>query len=54
MGGWRQGDDWEAVWTVNPGHPIARGLPAILCRIPIEEMYCEYFDIPQPGKISSS
>ena len=47
MGGWRQGDDWEAVWTVNPGHPIARGLPPFFV-IPIEEMYCEYFDIPQP------
>jgi trehalose utilization protein len=50
MGGWRQGDDWEAVWTVNPGHPIASGLPSVFV-IPEEEMYCEYFDIPQPDDL---
>jgi trehalose utilization protein len=50
MGGWRQGDDWEAVWTVNPGHVIASGLPPVFV-IPEEEMYCEYFDIPQPDEL---
>lgn len=49
-GGWRQSDDWEAVWTVSPGHPIARGIPPVFV-IPTEEVYCEYFDIPEPDEL---
>ena len=44
---WRD-DDRERVWTVAPGHPIARGLPARVFEIPQQEMYGEFFDIPQP------
>ena len=44
---WRKGTDREVVWTVNPAHPITRGLPPVFV-IPTEEMYSEYFDIPQP------
>lgn len=47
---WRQGDDSEAVWTVNLTHPIARGIPPVFV-IPQEEMYGEYFDIPQPDEL---
>jgi trehalose utilization protein len=47
---WRQGDDWEALWTVNPGHRIARGVPPVFV-IPNEEVYAEYFDIPQPDEL---
>jgi len=46
---WREGDDRELVWTVDPGHPIARGVPHPLV-IPRHEMYGEYFDIPQPNE----
>jgi trehalose utilization protein len=47
---WRQGDDREVVWTVNPSHPITAGLPPVFV-IPKEEMYSEYFDIPQPDDL---
>jgi trehalose utilization protein len=46
---WREADDRELVWTVNPAHPIAHGLPHPLI-IPKQEMYGEYFDIPQPDE----
>jgi trehalose utilization protein len=46
---WRD-DDSETVFTVNPGHPIARGVPAAF-NIPQQEMYGEYFDIPQPDEL---
>jgi trehalose utilization protein len=47
---WREADDREFVWTVNPGHPIAAGVPAV---IPLErhEMYGEFFDIPAPDEL---
>lgn len=47
---WREADDRELVWTVNPGHPIAAGVPAV---IPLErhEMYGEFFDIPAPDEL---
>jgi trehalose utilization protein len=46
---WRD-DDRETVWTVNPGHPIAQGIPPVFI-IPEQEMYGEYFDIPQPDEL---
>jgi trehalose utilization protein len=46
---WRD-DDRETVWTVNPGHPIAQGIPSVF-QIPEQEMYGEYFDIPQPDEL---
>ncbi len=46
---WRD-DDRETVFTVNPGHPIARGIPPVFV-IPEQEMYGEYFDIPQPDEL---
>lgn len=46
---WRESDDREVVWTVSPGHPIARGIPPAVI-IPKQEMYGEYFDIPQPDE----
>ena len=49
-GGWRQSDDWEAIWTVSPGHPIARGLPLVFV-IPTEEVWCEPFEIPEPDEL---
>ena len=48
---WREADDREIVWTVNPGHPIARGRAAPLRASDNQEMYGEYFDIPQPDEL---
>jgi trehalose utilization protein len=48
--GWRQSDDWEAVWTVAPSHPIADGVPRVFT-IPHEEAYAEFFDIPTPDEL---
>ncbi len=47
---WREGEDREMVWTVSPSHPIARGLPHPFI-IPNQEMYGEYFDIPEPDEL---
>lgn len=46
---WRD-DDRETLWTVNPAHPIAQGVPPVF-QIPEQEMYGEYFDIPQPDEL---
>ncbi len=46
---WRD-DDRETVFTVNPGHAITRNVPPVFV-IPQQEMYCEYFDIPQPDEL---
>ena len=46
---WRD-DDRETVFTVNPGHPITQGVPSVFV-IPEQEMYGEYFDIPQPDEL---
>ena len=46
---WRD-DDKETVFTVNPGHPITEGVPPVF-QIPEQEMYGEYFDIPQPDEL---
>jgi trehalose utilization protein len=47
---WRESDDREVVYCVNPGHPVAQGLPEAFV-IPKQEMYGEYFDIPQPDEL---
>ncbi|MGT2463669.1 ThuA domain-containing protein [Sinomonas atrocyanea] len=47
---WRSEQDRELVWTVNPTHPIARGVPHPI-DIPAQEMYGEYFDIPAPDEL---
>jgi trehalose utilization protein len=44
---WREADENERLWIVNPGHPIAEGLPKYI-DLPKEEMYGEMFDIPTP------
>jgi trehalose utilization protein len=50
VGNLRQSDDWEAVWTISPTHPITAGLPPVFV-IPTEEVYSEYFDIPTPDEV---
>ncbi|MFN8636001.1 MAG: ThuA domain-containing protein [Chloroflexota bacterium] len=47
---WREAAERELVWNVAPGHPIARGLPELFV-IPEQEMYGEFFDIPQPDEL---
>ena len=44
---WREGNDHERIWVVQPGHPIAAGIGEYF-ELDHEEMYGEYFDIPQP------
>ncbi len=52
---WRNGlpdgsADSELVWTVSPSHPIAEGIEHPFL-IEEQEMYGEYFDIPQPDEL---
>ena len=46
---WRDGSR-ERLWCCNPSHPLAQGLPEHF-EIPMEEMYGENFDIPQPEEL---
>jgi len=47
---WRGETDRELVWTVDPTHPIATGVPHPLV-IEQQEMYGEFFDIPAPDEL---
>lgn len=47
---WREAGEKERIWVVEPGHPIAEGLPEYI-EIPRTEMYGERFDIPQPDEL---
>jgi trehalose utilization protein len=44
---WREAGERERVWVVNPGHPIAAGLPQYF-ELENEEMYGEPFSVPEP------
>jgi trehalose utilization protein len=47
---WREMGEREVIWTVSPSHPIASGVPQPIV-IPHQEMYGEFFDIPQPDEL---
>jgi len=47
---WREADENERLWIVEPGHPVAEGLPECI-DLPKEEMYGEFFDIPAPNAL---
>lgn len=47
---WRNELDRELIWTVNPTHPIAQGVPHPIV-LDAHEMYGEYFDIPAPDEL---
>ena len=47
---WRESTDIERLWVVNPAHPIAQGLPDHF-DVGMEEMYGEYFGIPEPDEL---
>jgi trehalose utilization protein len=47
---WRNDGERELVWTVDPAHPIAAGVPQPIV-IDAQEMYGEHFDIPAPDEL---
>lgn len=44
---WREAGERERLWVINPGHPIAEGLPQYF-ELENEEMYGEPFSVPEP------
>ena len=47
---WREADDKERLWVVDPTHPITEGLGEYI-ELEKEEMYGEHFDIPAPDEL---
>lgn len=47
---WRENDEKERIWVIEPAHPIARNLPEYI-ELPMEETYGERFEIPTPDEL---
>ncbi|MBQ8174658.1 MAG: ThuA domain-containing protein [Clostridia bacterium] len=47
---WRESDDEEILWVIEPSHPITRGIDRAII-LPAEETYGEPFVIPTPDKL---
>jgi trehalose utilization protein len=47
---WREADEHERIWVVNPAHPITEGLGEYF-ELPAHEMYGEFFDVPTPDEL---
>ncbi|CDQ38468.1 MULTISPECIES: ThuA domain-containing protein [Virgibacillus] len=47
---WREADDKERLWVVDPSHPITAGIGEYV-ELEKEEMYGEHFDIPVPDEL---
>ncbi len=47
---WRENDELERIWVIEPGHPIAAGLPEYI-ELEKEETYGERFDVPAPDEL---
>ena len=47
---WRENDEKERIWVIEPGHPIARNLPEFI-ELPHEETYGERFEVPAPDEL---
>jgi trehalose utilization protein len=47
---WREANEKERLWVVQPSHPIAQGIPPYF-EVQPEEMYGEYFDVPTPDAL---
>ncbi|WP_127583256.1 ThuA domain-containing protein [Paenibacillus koleovorans] len=47
---WRENDEKERIWVVDPAHPIAEGLGSYF-ELEREETYGEHFDIPAPDEL---
>ncbi|WP_210608307.1 ThuA domain-containing protein [Priestia flexa] len=47
---WREADEKERLWVIDPSHPIAEGISEFI-ELEREEMYGEHFDIPAPDEL---
>lgn len=47
---WREADEKERIWVVDPSHPITKGIGEYI-ELEKEEMYGEHFDIPAPDEL---
>ncbi|WP_435157125.1 ThuA domain-containing protein [Haladaptatus sp. DFWS20] len=47
---WRNEGERERLWTVEPSHPIAKGVDEQIV-VPTAEMYGERFDVPAPDEL---
>ncbi len=47
---WREADEKERLWVVDPSHPITAGIGEFI-ELEKEEMYGEHFDIPAPDQL---
>jgi trehalose utilization protein len=47
---WRENDEKERIWVIEPAHPIARNLPEYI-ELPEEETYGEKFGVPTPDEL---
>lgn len=47
---WREADEKERLWVVDPSHPITEGIGEYI-ELEKEEMYGEHFDIPAPDEL---
>lgn len=47
---WRENDEKERVWVIEPSHPIARNIPEYI-EFEKEETYGERFEIPAPDEL---
>lgn len=47
---WREAEEKERLWVVDPSHPIAEGIGEFI-ELEKEEMYGEHFDVPTPDEL---
>lgn len=47
---WREADEKERLWNLQPAHPLTAGLPDHF-ELEREEMYGERFDVPDPDEL---
>lgn len=47
---WRENDETERIWVIEPAHPIAANLPEYI-ELEQEETYGERFEIPTPDEL---
>jgi trehalose utilization protein len=47
---WREAEEKERLWVVDPAHPIVEGLDRYI-ELEQEEMYGEHFGIPAPDEL---
>ena len=47
---WREADEKERLWVVEPSHPVMAGIPPYF-ELEAEEMYGERFDVPTPDEL---